>query len=355
MRFADLLSAYVKEETISEEIDNNIIEIAKSQSLLPLLYPITKNPNFKAYYISGALDDERFRNLKDFVTDLFNKNNIAHLYVKGAIIQEFYPDSAIRTRGDVEELVKEDDLSRARIILENNGFSEDKDSDCAHHIGYFKDGIELELHFRLWEDADGKEIGKVYNNAFAYSNIYKDMEYKMDDTYHFVFAIAHFARHLRYGAGLRYMLDFYYMMKKTNIDKELLHRLLKKFDLIVLYNNILNVIDVMFDFKYEDYMKKDINYFIDYMSSYGIHGNYHNDTHQTSVRKHKFRHFLNRVFLLDKAYRISRFPKMGKHWYLYPLCIILHTLYLIFNKLPKFFILLFKSNNRKKLYKDLGI
>jgi len=355
MDFSNLVSAYVLGDKIDSELDNDLIRIADEQSLLTILYPITNDSKYKKYYISGAVSDEKYCKVKDHVTNILNKNGIKHLYVKGTLISKMYPDSAVRTRGDIDVYVTLDDFTRARKVFEENGLHEDDLEDCAHHIGYKMDSVEVELHFNLFDPSDGKRLCEIFNNPMKYAKPYEDMEYRLDDTYHFVFAIAHFARHLRYGAGIRYMMDFYYMMKESKIDKIKLHGLLKELSLDTLYNNILNVIDYLFKYKFEDYQKKDIKYFIEYMLKYGIHGHSNNEISSTTARKNKLRVLISRVFLTNKAYRISCYPKMGKHLILWPICFIRHSFYLVFNKLPKFFIMVFKRNNRNKLYKDLGI
>ena len=89
--------------------------------------------------------------------------------------------------------------------------------------------------------------------------------------------------------------------------------------------------------------------------SYGIHGQNNNDSNYSSVKKHKIIYILSRVFLTNKPYRISVFPRLGKHIIFWPMCFIIHLVYLIIKKTKKFFILIFKRNKRKDIYKKLGV
>ena len=50
----------------------------------------------------------------------------------------------------------------------------------------------------------------------------------------------HFALHLRIGAGIRYILDFYYLFKKTNINIGKLHILIQSNGLDIVYSNVIN-------------------------------------------------------------------------------------------------------------------
>lgn len=72
----------------------------------------------------------------------------------------------------------------------------------------------------------------------------------------------HFATHLRKGAGFRYVLDYYYMLRKTKIDYELLHSLNERLKLSRLYSNIINTIRMIFDVDFDETIKKeDVSFF----------------------------------------------------------------------------------------------
>lgn len=155
---------------------------------------------------------------------------------------------------------------------------------------------------------------------------------------------------------IKEILDFYYMFKKCNLDFDLLHNGLHKLKLETLYENILNVLYLLTNIKFDEFEIKDCQFFIDYMSSYGIYGYQNNETtHNASLHSNKFKYFIYRIFLINKPYRISKYPKLGSHWYLYPICLLKHWLYLITHKLGSFFKFLFGKNKNKSLYKKLGI
>lgn len=226
-----------------------------------------------------------------------------------------------------------------------------------HHIGLKKNNIEVEVHFNMFDSAVDKIWLKLFNNPFELVDNIDNCKYIFKPTYHLIYCIMHFSDYLRKGAGLRYLLDFIFMFKKTDIDFDLLHNLLKECNLSRLYSNITNAIRQIFDLDFDKSISnEDVTFFIDYMKLYGIHGNAHNETSMNASRhKHKFRYVLSRIFITDKNYRMMRFPRMSKHWYLYPICLICHWCYLLTHKIGAFFRLLFGKNKNKKIYKQLGI
>ena len=358
MDLKDTLKAYLKGEKLNNEsFDLNLLNHAISQSLDPILYPVYGLKEYKKYYISWVLKQEKLYDMDLEITNLFNQNHIKHIYFKGTVLSRIYDDRSIRTRGDIDFYVSESDMDLAHKILLENGYTDDIESqDCMHHIGMHKNSISIELHFSMLDPDNPKSWCLMFKNPFTLSKNKSEFLYEFDSTYHFLYCMMHFAHHLRSGAGIRYILDFYYMLKKTNIDMNLLHKEIDICNLNVLYSNIINAIryltDIDFDLSIESF---DIKFFIDYMLSYGIHGYSNNETSKQASHNNKWKYFTRRVFLTDKAYRISIYPKMGKYAIWYPLCVICHLFYLLTHKLKSFFKFLFGKNNNKGLYKRLGI
>ena len=266
-------------------------------------------------------------------------------------------DPSVRTRGDIDIYVSQNDIDNAKKVLLDNGYKIDEDiQDCMHHYGYKKNGIEVELHFNMFDPDCDKSWIKLFDNPFVLSECIDKSLYEFKPTYHLLYCIMHFAHHLRHGAGIRYILDFYYMFNKTNIDLDLLHKLLNKCNLNTLYSNIINAIRQIFDIDYDSSInKEDVTSFIDYMMQYGIYGHSNNKTTIMASHNNKARCFISNVFLTNKNYRITRYPILGKHCYSYPICLLKHWIFLITHKIGSFFKFLFGKNKNKDLYKKLGV
>lgn len=359
MDIIDVVKKYVHNEIVSNAIfEPELLKISIEQSLQPLLYNVTNVKEYKKYYISWAIMQETFFKLQDEITEILNQNNIKHIYFKGAVLSKIYDDSAVRTRGDIDIFIENERFEFAKNKLLENGFQLDTNQeDCQHHIGVKKNGIEVELHFNMFDSDVDSAWRKMFADPFKLSFLESGCLYHFTDTYHFLYCLMHFAQHLRHGAGLRYMLDFYYMFLKNEIDFNLLHKKIKELKLEVLYSNIINVLRVLFNRNFDASIEeKEVQFLIDYMLSYGIHGHANNESDMASTRhSHKFKYAITRIFLADKNYRLSKYPKMGKHWFLYPICLIRHWIYLLTHKLKAFYKFLFGKNKNKDLYKKLGI
>ena len=359
MDFIEIVKSYLKNEKLNNEIyDKELVKIAIEQSLETILYPTLSNEAYLSFYVSWAMKQELFYSLDKEITDILNKNKIPHIYFKGTILSKIYDDPSIRTRGDIDLYVSPDNIEKTISLLKENGFIDYHEPlDSLHHIVLEKKGVMVEVHFYMLDSDDDKNWIALFKDPFKYAVSENEYRYKFIDTYHFIYCMMHFAHHLRCGAGIRYILDFYYMLKKTSIDFNLLHKLLDELKLNILYSNIINTIYELTSINYDNSIEnKDIKFFIDYLLSYGIHGTSNNDTAATaSVHKNKKKYLFHRIFLIDKNYRKALYPKLGKKAIFYPLCVIHHILWLITHKFKTFIKFLFGKNKNKELYKKLGI
>ena len=355
--FIKCLRAYLKNEKLNKiDDDKDLVNLCLEQSLQTVLYPVYNDKSYKKYYIGWVVKQEEFFKLQEEITNIFNLNNIRHIYFKGSVLAKIYDDPAVRTRGDIDVYVSSEDLDKAKKVLIDGGFIFEP-GDSMHDIHFMKNGIEIELHFNMIESDADREWIKLLANPFELADNVDKSLYEFKPTYHFIYCLMHFANHLRFGAGFRYLLDFYYMFEKTAIDFELLHKHINECNLIRLYSNVINALRTVFDKDYDSSITiEEVDFFIDYLKKYGVHGNSHNEsTMNASKRKHKFRLIISRIFLTEKNYRLMRFPKMGKHLYLYPIMIIIHWPYLLTHKMKSFIGLVFGKNKNKDLYKKLGI
>ena len=358
MDLKDTLKAYIKKEKVNNEaFDNALLNHAISQSIDPILFPVYGIKEYKPYYVSWVLKQEDYYKLDSLITSIFNQNKIKHVYFKGTILSRIYDDPSIRTRGDIDFYIDYRDMDKALDLLLSNGFTKDTStSDCMHHIGLMKNGIEVELHYTMFDPDNNKSWIELFKDPFSLCIVKDAYLYEFKPIYHFLYCMMHFAHHLRSGAGIRYMLDFYYMLKKYDMDLNILHKELEKHKLMVLYKNIINVLRDLSDIDFDSSVENiDITFFIDYMLSYGIHGFSNNETSKQSVHQNKIKYFFTRVFLWNKSYRLSLYPKMGKYWIFYPICVLRHIFYLLTHKMKSFITFLFGKNKNKKLYKKLGI
>ncbi|MAV64386.1 MAG: hypothetical protein CMG00_04250 [Candidatus Marinimicrobia bacterium] len=134
---------------------DRLVQLSSGQLVLPAIYGALKRkklinhvPVDLVSYLKEITDLNKNRNnsiLKQmaFLSGIFNRDKIDHVFLKGAAILIAKPYEAINERmvGDIDILVSEKDLSRAQQLLINNGynvvskeFNFTKDLDFAKHL-----------------------------------------------------------------------------------------------------------------------------------------------------------------------------------------------------------------------------
>ncbi|MDE6655585.1 MAG: nucleotidyltransferase family protein, partial [Anaeroplasmataceae bacterium] len=197
----EMLKAYFKNETIplNPDIEEELVSKAKEQALLPFLYYVYQKKEYRSHYISSSITQEEFLKLQKELTLLFNEENIKHLYLKGSILYELYPDSALRTRGDIDILVDDKKFNDAKTILLNHGYQM-LSVESQHHIEFIKNNLMVELHFILFDDY--RNIS-YFKSPFELTYQVEQSLYAFTNENFFLYCLHHFAIHLRSGAGLR--------------------------------------------------------------------------------------------------------------------------------------------------------
>lgn len=330
MVYANLLINYFQNNHLTFEGNvNEYIELFNKQSLSPYLYYVYGN-SFFSVYLASVKVQERFFNIEKQLNTLFDDNNIPHFYIKGTVLSKIYPDTALRTRGDIDVVIKEEDEEKVTKLLLDNGF--EYESKCYHHIGFKKNKLEIEVHTKMLS-SDFK-IRDLFEDTFEHAELVDKSLYKLNDTYHYLFCLFHFNKHLKTAEGLRYLLDFYYMQQKFALNYDLLDGLIKKYNLETLHKNIINSIFIITNEKLHGFTNEDSKFFIEYLESNGIHGK-NTDLLARDIYKSKSKtyYLLNKIFLFDKDSRKELYPKLSKHKIYYPILVIHRIFKLLFTKL----------------------
>jgi len=214
-------SLFDKDFTITDELDcSELIEESKIQTVFPVAYSLIKDK-------CDATDGKTFsqiiaKNIRveyahNEVHRIFSENNIPYVILKGVASASYYKEPMLRMMGDVDVLVRPNNIAKADKLLKSIGFvtADDIDGDDMH-IGYKrKDGVACELHRRVAgipQNHSKEIIEKSLCDIFE-----KSVEYKMSNGscivpckfHHGLILLLHTATHLTHeGVGLRHLCDW---------------------------------------------------------------------------------------------------------------------------------------------------
>ena len=249
--------------SLKEEDWNELYAIAQKQCLLGVLFDgierlpadsgISKELLYKWMGQCRMLEkaNAQLNDAAVNVAEWFRKKGFRTCLLKGQGNALLYPNGAHRTPGDIDIWVEGGDkkvISFVRTILPNG-------KACYHHIDFPSyNGVEVEVHYRpsflicFWHNRRlQKYYERVKNEQFSHKVMLEGYGELAVPTAEFniIFQLTHIFAHLmNEGIGLRQLLDYYFVLVKSEevrvknlaaLQKELKHLGLWKFAGAVMY------------------------------------------------------------------------------------------------------------------------
>lgn len=177
------------------------------------------------FYNEFAVSVFRNRRLCDElkqISELFEKEGIDHIALKGSVVRFLYPEAWMRTSCDIDVLVKKEQLGSARAALEQKlGYK--YLTKCSHDISLESaTGVHLELHYYLLEDFSSlshqsKVIGDIWDKVTLAAG--KRHTMLMPDADLYFYNLAHMAKHfLAGGCGVKPFVDLWVLENRVDFD-----------------------------------------------------------------------------------------------------------------------------------------
>ena len=180
---------------------------------------------------------------------ILEREQIPFLPLKGSVIRDYYPEGWMRTSCDMDILVHQEDLEKAKSILINeHGYTYQKEG--SHEIVLFSPNkVVVELHHSLIEEGRANNSSEVLKDVWG-SLVVRDgfnYWYEMPEELFYLYHIAHMAKHfMNGGCGIKPFIDLWVMEEKVSVNPKKVERLLKEAKLLNFYNAICDMVSVWF-------------------------------------------------------------------------------------------------------------
>lgn len=175
------------------------------------------------------------------IKNIFLQNEISFLIVKGAILRDYYPVSQLRSSGDIDFIIKEDDFERAKALFSGEQYR--NVSSTAACLVFDIGGDHIEIHNS--SDYDNKFFSDIF--SLAENNGY---EYCLNDDIHLIYVLCHIAKHFSYlGAGIRMFMDIDVMIRHMGktFDYEKILSLCEQANIAVLAKTVFSLCNLWFN------------------------------------------------------------------------------------------------------------
>ena len=264
--FLHLLKCSLKSEQPCEppeEIDFQIVfEIAMRHDVENLLFvsidKLDKKPDVELYekwreryYLRQRQCMYQELALEELIF-VFTSAGIDCMPLKGSVIKNYYPNPDLRSMGDIDFLVREQNRNVVRDIMHKLGYFDDI-LDDGQVDGFKKKDVYVEVHY------DFSAKNHVYHEIFTIDwdrlvpaeteHLYK---MTLDDLY--FFNVGHYVKNMHNkGMGLRGVVDGYVLWKALSDEQRqsVLHRF-EGTDLSDFNSKMLRIADIWFDSAEDD-------------------------------------------------------------------------------------------------------
>ena len=276
--------------------------------------------SFEKQQMKAVTRYERMSRTLSKICDALEKVEIPFIPLKGAVIREYYPEPFMRTSGDIDLLVHEDDLEGARRI-----FVEELEFEFVHKgthdmIFLTPNQVNIELHFSLIEEnrvnSADKPLADVWNNATVVDG--KKYQYKLTDDMFYYYHIAHMAKHfVSGGCGIKPFIDIYILNHSVDFDREAINEKLNHGGLYDFSKHAEGLSEVWFGEEKHSDLTLQMQAFLILGGVHGVMSN--RIAVERATNKSKLSYAMSRIIL---PYDVLKYyyPVLEMHKWLLPLC-----------------------------------
>lgn len=174
---------------------------------------------------------------------------IAHMPFKGYVIRAAYPVPELRTFGDVDFLIRPGEREAVNTFMLYNGFQTKANWEPV--FSYTRDKEYYEVHSALLDANPSKKADLVeyFSDAWDHAVKARGSLYLPEPGFHFLFLLAHLAKHITGGgAGLRMYLDLALLIKNQGkaVNWVWVNQQLEQLELQTFANTILTLVRNLF-------------------------------------------------------------------------------------------------------------
>lgn len=251
----------------------------------------------------------------EIMKDVLTKNKIKHTIIKGAALRELYPVPSVRTSGDTDVVVEQDNLYLVMDILKEQGFKLQTKQANQIVLTYNDQEFQFKTYFdSISKDVYTDEMSETTNGYTCY----------LKPLYHLEYIINHALKHIVSGGfGFRQLMDVDVLIRSCEIDFDKLLSIFDEQGHTKSASVILAVTKALFNtpFDFDYYVDDELfDKFIDMIMTGGVFG-YGNATAGT-VRLSKTNSKAKAIasmFTPSKEYLYNSYLYANKHHYLLPI------------------------------------
>ena len=281
----NILTGQMDTSFLSSDVDYQLLfEVAVKHKIGSIVGCAFKALDIKSGIFEDQIDKAQFSYVwyqieKDSILNEIGNNKIWYMPLKGAILQEYYPEPFMREVCDCDVLFDWKYREKIREIMEDKGYI--TISYAGNHDVYQKfPCLCFEMHNSLYGKSHDKKFYTYYHDVYKrlVSTNGNDYEKVFTNEDFYVYMISHEYKHYYNGGfGLRSILDTYVFLSRfeNDLDKDYISQELSKLGLVDFELINRKLVKKLFSDISLDQQENDM---LDYIITSGAYGNLENNT-----------------------------------------------------------------------------
>ena len=257
----------------------------------------------------------------------FDEAGIWHVPLKGIVIKELYPKSAMREMSDNDILCDPSKMGEIKALMERKGYVCNRFEELNHDEYSKPPTLEFEMHHSLFVEKEMPRFAKYYADIKERLEPVGGCGCRFGDEDFYIYMLCHMYKHYTHaGTGLRSLLDIYvYLRAKPGLDRVYLHKELKKLRLDAFEKEMRDLAQKVFTLQpLSEREHKELMRFV-FAGTYGTEERMEYSSWLKRLgddsRSSKRRYFWKRVFISGDSLR-ECYPFVARHKMLYPFLIV---------------------------------
>lgn len=216
-----LLRDFVRHEQPPAPVDVNwdkLLELSDIHSVTGIVsymataHKLCADPQMKARMRTTCMSTMSRFGHRGYLTDRFcqklAENGIDHIRMKGIVLRSYYPVPELRSFGDVDLVIRQEDRTKCHELMLSLGFRAETDWEPIY--SYRSEQEFYELHTQLLETdiSEKKDLRSYFRDLWQNTVCTGAHRFEFTPEYHFLYMLVHIAKHIHgAGAGIRMYVD----------------------------------------------------------------------------------------------------------------------------------------------------
>lgn len=261
------------------------------------------------------------------MADAFDEADVPVIFLKGAILREWYPAPELRSMSDIDVLIHEEDAEKARKIMQKLAYTS-TDVESRNEDIYHRDSVvTVEIHRQLFWKKD--KWNAYFRGAWDRKKLCVINErnmYMLSTEDFYLHLLGHLVHHMENGGlGVKAFVDLDIFRKKNSADlrAEKMQKLLEQFGFVRLEESLERLFSVWNGERGVDEFAEEWTEFIIMSGVYGNTDNFIirnpalNSRSSAGGRMQKLGYVFRRLFPKYEE-MCHMYPAVRKKWYMYP-------------------------------------